>query len=224
MNTTGRRRRAVFFDVDGTLTRTTTMFDLLHFDAARHGRSADAAAFIDELRRMQSEDSAPRSAANRRYFSWWAGRTVADVTALVTRWIGTLPPDYFHRSSITKLREHRREGDAIVLVSGSLPALLAELAHVIGADHVLATTMASEQGVFSGEIDEPMIGERKTEAVRQLAAGSRWDLAEAFAYGDHASDVPFLELVGNPVICGTVGTPEWTIATQRGWDRLPLDA
>ncbi|WP_418516287.1 HAD family hydrolase [Curtobacterium flaccumfaciens pv. flaccumfaciens] len=133
------------------------------------------------------------------------------------------PSGYFHPGVLARLQAHQARGDAIVLVSGSVPALLDVLADELGADHVLATKMRVDSGAFTGEIDEPMIGDRKTDAVRELAADCRLDLACSSAYGDHASDVPFLELTGIPVICGTPGTVEWAVAEDRGWSRVLLD-
>lgn len=215
-------RRAAFFDVDGTLTRTTTMFDLVHFDAAERGHPGDAVEFLHGLRRMQLEGGAPRSTANRHYFTWWQGRSPDAMSGLVARWLAARPAGYFHAAVLAKLHMHQVRGDATVLVSGSVPALLVALADELGADHVLATNMLVDRGTFTGEIDGPMIGDRKTDAVRELAADRGLDLAGSSAYGDHTSDVPFLELTGVPVICSTPGTPEWELAANRGWGRVLL--
>ncbi|OII18423.1 HAD family hydrolase [Curtobacterium sp. MCBA15_013] len=216
-------RRAAFFDVDGTLTRTTTMFDLVHFDAAERGQPADAVQFLHGLRRMQLEDGVPRATANRHYFAWWQGRSPDALRGLIARWLAARPASYFHAAVLAKLHMHRVRGDAIVLVSGSVPALLVALADELGADHVLATNMLVDCGVFTGAIDGPMIEDRKTDAVHKLAADCGLDLAGSSAYGDHTSDVPFLELTGDPVICSTPGTAEWKVAENRGWDRVLLD-
>jgi phosphoserine phosphatase len=64
-----------------------------------------------------------------------------------------------------------------------------------------------------------MIGIRKTAAIRQLAAEERVDLTVSSAYGDHLSDVPFLELGGDPVVCGAPGSSEWLLTERRGRGR-----
>lgn len=215
-------RRAAFFDVDGTLTRTTTMFDLLHFDATEQGSGERADEFIDALRRMQVEDGVPREAANRHYFSWWRGRSRDELSALIARWGSQRAAGYFHLPTLEQLHRHRERGDLVVFVSGSVPLLLDDLADELGAGHVLATSMSVADGVFTGEVDVPMIGSRKTDAIRRLAAEAQVDLTASAAYGDHLSDVPFLELVGEPVICGAPGSSEWLLAERRGWGTVNL--
>ncbi|WIE83471.1 HAD-IB family hydrolase [Curtobacterium sp. MCPF17_021] len=221
--TEGVLRRAAFFDVDGTLTRTTTMFDLLHFDAIEQGSGERGEEFIDDLRRMQIEDGVPREAANRHYFSWWRGRSRDQLSALIARWCAQRAAGYFHLSTLEQLHRHRERGDLVVFVSGSVPLLLDDLAEELGAGHVLATSMVVSGSVFTGEVDVPMIGSRKTDAIRQLADEEHIDLTASAAYGDHLSDVPFLELVGEPVICGVPRSTEWCLAQRRGWATLLLD-
>lgn len=216
-------RRAAFFDVDGTLTRTTTMFDLLHFDAIEQGSGERADEFIDALRRMQVEDGVSREAANRHYFSWWRGRSRDQLADLIARWCAQRAAAYFHRSTLEQLHRHRERGDLVVFVSGSVPLLLDDLAEQLGAVHVLATSMSVAGGVFTGDVDVPMIGSRKTDAIQQLADQEHIDLTASAAYGDHLSDVPFLELVGEPVVCGVPGSTEWCLAERRGWTTLLVD-
>jgi len=47
-------------------------------------------------------------------------------------------------------------------------------------------------------------------------AGLEVDLSQSFAYGDSISDVPLLELVGNPVAVYP-DSQLWDHASQRGW-------
>jgi phosphoserine phosphatase len=67
-----------------------------------------------------------------------------------------------------------------------------------------------------------MIGIRKTAAIRQLAAEERVVLTVSSTDGDHLSDVPFLELVGEPVVCGAPSSSEWLLTERRGWGTVHL--
>lgn len=50
-----------------------------------------------------------------------------------------------------------------------------------------------------------MIGEGKAQAASTLAAQLKAELRNCFAYGDHISDLPLLNLVGHPVAVGEEG-------------------
>jgi len=56
--------------------------------------------------------------------------------------------------------------------------------------------------------------------VRTWAAARGVDLRSSHAYGDHASDLPVLSLVGRPVVVGDDPVLAGH-AALRGWTRLP---
>jgi HAD superfamily hydrolase (TIGR01490 family) len=102
------------------------------------------------------------------------------------------------------LRRHRTAGAAVILVSGSFPAVLEPIAEAVGATRILCTRPECRDGVLTGGIvGEPVIGEAKRQAVREVLANHpHIDPADCFAYGDHVSDLPMLAEVGYPVVVG----------------------
>ena len=67
---TSTQKSAAYFDVDGTITPLTTMFELLLFDARLVGRLEDGVAFLARLKAMKL-NGALRDVTNREYFRWW---------------------------------------------------------------------------------------------------------------------------------------------------------
>lgn len=223
MRMTGRRA-AAYFDVDGTLTRGTTMFELLLRDAAARGRLDEGRTFLKGLRDLQTVGGATREIANREYFRWWAGRPVPEVRRLCREWIEELAsrPENagFHTAPLRRVHRHLRRGETVHLVSGSVPVLLEILSEHLGVGEALGTEMEVVRGRFTGEVDEPMIGERKAEALRRHASAAGIGLAISSGYGDHVSDFPFLEVVGSPVVFTEWGTVEHEFARVRSWEVL----
>jgi len=65
-------------------------------------------------------------------------------------------------------------------------------------------------------VARPIIGVNKAYALHDEAARRRLRLPDSHAYGDHASDLPMLQTVGNPVVVGD--DPALTThATAHGW-------
>ena len=206
---TGRLpRRLVFSDVDETLIRPKSMIDFLHhYFAGRHGPAgARRATAIDRETGDLVRSGAPREEANRRYYRAWAGENSDQVREWGRRWYaeraGTR--DFFIPTTSAALARHRAEGEPILLVSGSFPAVLEPIAESVGASGLICTRQEVSGGRFTGEIlGDPVIGEGKRAAVRMLL--SRYpavDPRECFGYGDHLSDLPMLEQIGNPVVVG----------------------
>lgn len=188
---------AVYTDVDGTLRRGSTIFDLLRFDAERAGRGAEGERFLRSLREAAAAGS-PREATNRRYFGWWRGREVDDVVRVAHAWSAAGGPWAEQPVSpvLAAVERYRRAGARVVVVSAAFaPALLGLRQRWPEAD-VLATRAVVRDGRFTGDVVEPLVGEAKVRAVRVHAETHGIPLERSAGFGDHESDLPFLRAVG----------------------------
>ncbi len=100
---------------------------------------------------------------------------------------------------------HVRAGRRIVAVTASFPPALVRVLRRWPTLELLCAELVTERGVYTGGIDEAMVGEAKAKAVAAHASRNRIDLAGSFAYGDHASDVPFMRLAGHSLMIGNSG-------------------
>jgi HAD superfamily hydrolase (TIGR01490 family) len=215
-------RPGAFFDVDGTLTRAATIFSFLRFWMQSAG--LPASAYQQARQRLADLTAAglPRSVTNRAYFASYAGREVSWIAEQARSWFRAELDQggLFRPEGLDAFRRHAASGHLTALVSASFPECLAPLALHLGARHVLCSRPQVQGGRYTGQLDVPMVGARKAEAVRALAAARHISLAGSWAYGDHASDMPLLKLVGHPVVVGDdpclLG-----LARQRGWPVSP---
>lgn len=94
--------------------------------------------------------------------------------------------------------QHRRAGDAVVMVSASPQELVAAVAVAIGADLGVGTRVEVSQGRLTGRVDGVFCyGEGKLARIREELGTV--DLGKATAYADSMSDLPLLQSCGNPV-------------------------
>jgi HAD superfamily hydrolase (TIGR01490 family) len=213
--------RAAFFDVDGTLTTATSLFRFLEFDMAARGLPPGEYLRAEQWLRSMTASGVPRSETNRAYFRLLAGLGEADLAARGAAWFRSELErgNLLRGESVRALRSHADAGDLLVLVSGSFPACLDPINAFLGADLLLCSRPTIHDGRYTGEIVEPMIGERKVETVRAEAAARGISLARSHAYGDHESDLPLLTLVGHPVVVGDDPVLA-RFAARHGWKRL----
>jgi long-chain acyl-CoA synthetase len=124
---------------------------------------------------------------------------------------------------IAALEEHRRNGEQIVLLSGSLDFILEPLARFLGADALLATSLEEgADGRFSGRLSSPLlVGDRKVEAILRYARRHDLDLSRSSAYADDVSDFPMLEIVGHPTVVNP-GPKLKKWARRLSWPTLPF--
>jgi len=117
------------------------------------------------------------------------------------------------------IRAHHELGRDVVIVSASAHEVVEPIAALLGADQVIATRMAVEDGRFTGGIDFYAFGENKAVAMRALADEMGYDLSRSYAYSDSITDMPMLAAVGH----GYAVNPDRALrreALDKGWGVL----
>ncbi len=94
----------------------------------------------------------------------------------------------------------RANGGYAALVSGGFLDFTNPIAAELGFDENRANRLLSENGRFSGLVEEPILGkEAKATALREIAAARGLQLADAIAVGDGANDLDMIRLAGSGV-------------------------
>lgn len=218
-----RPRRAAFFDVDETLIAVKSMFRFLEFHLARRGLPSAVyrrvRADLDEL----VAAGWTRQHTNQAYYRVYANQQVADVAEDARAWFAAelASGGLFIDDVLAALRQHTAAGDLVALVSGSFPPCVEPIARHVGADVVVCSSPEVVDGVYTGQLDRPVIGQAKADATRAILAEYGIPVGESYAYGDHASDLPMLREVGNPVVVGDDPILA-VIAEESGWRRMKI--
>jgi HAD superfamily hydrolase (TIGR01490 family) len=98
-----------------------------------------------------------------------------------------------------RVMDHKRKGHILVLISAGLRYLLKPVARDLGFHHLICTDLeVGPDGILTGRTLGPICTDnRKRELANKLAYDLDMDLSSSFAYGNHQSDIPLLELVGH---------------------------
>jgi HAD superfamily hydrolase (TIGR01490 family) len=209
-----------FFDVDETLISVKSMFDFYDYYLVAAGLSEQEQREHAARARALLGPGVPRLEANRLFYQRFAGCKAAEVAEIGRAWFADHQRrgGLFHTDVLAALREHQAAGARVVFLSGSFRAVLDPIAEHCGADLVCCTELEVRDGILTGAITRPMIGDAKADAARELLAGTN-AAADSHAYGDHSSDLGLLRLVGHPVVVGP--DPQMAaVAAEHGWRRL----
>ena len=140
----------------------------------------------------------------------------------VTRWVDALVPALrarFKPGSWRRLQAHQAAGLPLVLISGGFHDGIARLATELGARGE-GTQVRRRNGRYVGGVDGPVCqGAGKAARARAVLDELGYDPAHCYAYGDTASDLPFLALFGYPHAVD----PDRGLAVEarkRGWPIL----
>jgi HAD superfamily hydrolase (TIGR01490 family) len=117
------------------------------------------------------------------------------------------------------LEEHRKLKHALVLISGGIRYPLEPAMKDLGFHHLRCTELeVGTDGLLTGRpVDNKVcIRDEKRTVINKFAYEQGIDLSASYAYGNHESDIPMLDLVGHPIAVTPTGRLR-KIARKRGW-------
>lgn len=115
-----------------------------------------------------------------------------------------------HHDLIHRIREHERQGDHIIILSGALNQFLKAFAKEIALENVpiISTELQIDtNGVCTGKTSSLINGAEKVTHVkewmaREVKAGNltETEATETWAYADSESDIPLFQFVKYPIV------------------------
>jgi len=116
------------------------------------------------------------------------------------------------------VQAHQRRGHTVVLSSSALTNQVAPVARYLGIEYIVCNRLvADEQGVLTGEIEQPVVwGPTKASGVQQFAEDHQVELRSSYFYADGDEDLNLMCLVGQPRPTNP-GPMLTKVAIRRGW-------
>ncbi len=193
---------AAFFRVEGTLLERTSMH-------AAAWLVSNAAGVGERVARLGNV----ALAAPLRM----AGEMTTGATATRMTWMGVrgmtedrlavLAEEYFEKFvdgetlevGADLLKDAKKQGRRIVLISDNLDWIIAPFAEQLGADDVICNRLEIRRGKATGRLDEPVVGGNVAgQWARAFAKEHSVDLERSWAYGASAADGLLLSAIGQP--------------------------
>ncbi|HEV8044870.1 MAG TPA: HAD-IB family hydrolase, partial [Rubrobacter sp.] len=209
---------AAIFDVDGTLvgSNVVSYFAWLRMrELPAAVRPLWLAGFLIKIPYYWGLDKISRAHFNRAFYKNYAGWKPSRARHLGQESFAGFTLVRIFPDALQQLRDHKASGHRVVLLSGALDFLLEPMKDL--ADDVLCSTLAQENGTYTGELTgAPVAGDARARMLASFARRRGLDLSRSYAYADSISDLPMLEAVGNPVAVN----PDrrlGTAAKDRGW-------
>ncbi len=145
-----------------------------------------------------------------------AGWEQERVRQVVTEVLDEVISPLMYAEALERMHDHRAAGRLVCLVSSSPEEIVEPLAKMLRVDRWIATRSKIEDGKYTGELEFYAYGPYKAEAIQALAEEEDIDLKGSFAYSDSITDLPMLEVVGNPVAVNPDKDLR-RIARERNW-------
>ncbi|MFW9962173.1 MAG: HAD family hydrolase [Candidatus Sifarchaeia archaeon] len=174
--------RLVVFDVDGTLTKHSSVWWRLHehFDTTREGK-----LFYDQF-----------FAGEITYDEWadldaglWKGKTLSEVMKVVHSTQLALGAE----EVIRILKDHHLK---TAILSGGLDIMANDIGQRVGIDYVLTNKLYHKDGILTGEVKNRVAWGAKSEVISQISSHFSIPLEKTAFVGDGRNDMSVFEVVG----------------------------
>jgi phosphoserine phosphatase len=206
------RFRAVFFDLDGTLLRGTTVSMLTAAWLGRRGA-------LDDLERRYAEGAITNAAVAEASAPWFEGHSVDEVTRALDPgpWI----------DGIGETVDALRAGGAhVALATVTWRSAAEAVAARFGFEDCSGTEMAVADGRLLGTVSRHFDADDKAAFVEDVCRRRGVSPSEAAAVGDSRSDLPMFARVGLSIALnaddGARAAATTTLDTEDLRDVLPL--
>lgn len=135
---------------------------------------------------------------------------------------GILPRIY--PQMLNEVRAHQDAGRPAFIVSAASHGVVELLAQVLDMEGGIGSRYEVDpDGNYTGEMVGGLnYGELKIGPMRRFASEHELDLATSWAYSDSISDLPMLELVGNPVAVNP-DAELLALSRERGWQVMRFE-
>ncbi len=216
------RRPAAFFDLDKTIiaTSSTFAFSRPFYEGGLINRRSVLRSGYSQFMYLLGGADHDQMERMRAYLSnLAAGWDVETVKGIVAETLHNIVDPLVYAEGVRLIEEHHAAGRDVVVVSSSGAEVVEPIGELLGADHVIATSMVQEGGRYTGEIEFYAYGANKAMAIVRLAERFGYDLDESYAYSDSITDLPMLEAVGLPHAVNPDKALR-RIAVTRGWPVL----
>src|SRR5208282_1606468 len=197
------KRRAAFYDLDGTLVD----LNLVHaaiFTLANvgewSGRVSYLLGFAARLPHLYVAERRDRRLLNTLLFEAFKGVSRDRLLSLGEEYCERILIGHLFPRAVELIEANRAAGIEPVLVTGSPGFIVAPLARHLGIGDFAANRFVFSRGRATGRLAEPvMAGDEKSVWCADYAAARNIDLTDCWGYADSHYDTSFLAALGHPV-------------------------
>jgi HAD superfamily hydrolase (TIGR01490 family) len=206
------------FDMEGTLLDSNVVESYLWLRLAELPRAdwpGEVASVARSLPRYIGAERRDRGEFLRTFYRRYEGASVEGIERLMDQDVSELVLRRLSPAAVRRIREHRAAGHRTILITGALDCFVQPMAPLF--DEVVATSLATEDGRYTGYLRQPpLVGEARAAWLRAHAERTAADLKRSYAYADSHSDLPLLRAVGNPVAVNP-DVSLYRVAHRRRW-------
>ncbi|MCG2616838.1 HAD-IB family hydrolase [Terrimonas sp. NA20] len=190
------KKGIAFFDFDGTITTKDTLLEFIKFSKGTLPFYAGFVLYSPYLIAYKLKVISNQLAKEKILAHFFAGMSAEQFTILCKRFVEEKLPALIRPGALEEIREHQKNGTAVVIVSASPQNWISEWTNQINVQ-LMATNLVVVNGRITGKIDgKNCHGEEKVRRIRDKYTLD--EFGDIYAYGDTKGDLPMLAISNHP--------------------------
>lgn len=159
----------------------------------------------------------PKGSIDKRFIlKQMNGRTYEEMDRLAEDYYNNMIKPNMIEPVVTELRRLQSEGYGIYVISAGYDIYLKYFVKDFKVDGLLSTKIEFKDGVCTGRFDgQDCMFDYKIDYINSMIKG---DHSQWLAFSDSITDLPMLELVGNPVVISRGKSQTW--AEKKGFKQI----
>ncbi len=195
-----------FFDLDHTLLPFDTQTLFANFVLRRERWRTVLLPAIFPVAMARAVGFVRTVTAKRAFMSLYAGMTRGHLQALAREFAETDVKRWVYPELMAIMEEHRRAGRVLILNTASPDYYALEIGRVLGFGHTVSTKVEvppkmgwmPQVGGVNNKREAKL--EHMAQAIPAVAAATKEELADSWAYSDSSADLPLLKFAGNAML------------------------
>jgi HAD superfamily hydrolase (TIGR01490 family) len=213
-------KRVAFFDIDGTIFRSSLLIELVEALVERGIFSHE----VHELYQKEKDAWQNRAGAYETYINAVIRAFLIHIKGVhygafadIGKEVVAKHERHVYRFTRDLLTTLARDGYYLVAISQSPKTILDSFCKQYGFHKVYGRMYETgPQDLFTGVVVDEHLIENKANIVRRVASQGNFSLEDAIGVGDTEGDIPLLELVGRP-LCFNPNKSLYQEARRNGW-------
>jgi len=213
----------VVFDLDGTLIKGQSQKLFLNYAFRKRIIGSLPYARIMSWFVLRKIGMAPHPRKTMEYgFRFLEGLDTNKFDRMISDFFSKSLQYAFFKNAKELVQKHNNGRSELMLVSNAIEPIVKKAGNHLGIKTCVGTKLEIKNNKLTGKIaGNIMLGLNKLHPIKTHIANNNLTLADSWAYCDHISDLPVMEMVSNPVAVN----PErnlYSEASSRKWPVLLL--
>lgn len=156
-------------------------------------------------------------------FNFLKGWPTSEMDGLINTFFDEDLRPLFYTGGINEIKKHQVKNREILLVSNAIEPLVKKIAEFLQIKNYICTELEITHDRYTGKIRGDIVyGKNKVPLIQKFMSANNVDLNNTWGYGDHLSDVYFLEMVAHPIVVNPA-KKLLEIAKLRNWPILDFE-